>query len=92
MRRSTAAPAALLTILALLSVAAAPVAAGNPEAQSEAGNEHQRIVAYWTAERVADAKPRDFERGANGAFNGGAVMGRGFRDRGGQASGRDRLR
>ena len=73
MRRSTAAPAALLTILALLSVAAAPVAAGNPEAQSEAGNEHQRIVAYWTAERVADAKPRDFERGANGAFNAARV-------------------
>ena len=28
--------------------------------------EHDRIVAYWTADRIAGAKPRDFERTPNG--------------------------
>ena len=59
MRRSkTAAAAALFTVLALLPLAVAPVAAGDAQAKAKA--EHQRIVNYWTAERIAGAKPRDF--------------------------------
>ena len=61
MRRSKAAvAAALLTVLALLPLAVAPVAAGDAEAKAKA--EHERIVKYWTAERIASAKPRDFVR------------------------------
>jgi hypothetical protein len=68
MRRSkTAVSAALLTILALLlPLAVAPVAARDPQANAKA--EQQRIVNYWTAERIAGAKPRDFIRTADGKF------------------------
>jgi len=67
MRRSKiAAAAALLTVLALLPLAAAPVAAGDPGAKAKA--EHQRIINYWTAERLANAKPRDFVRTSGGKF------------------------
>ena len=67
MRRSkTAAAAALLTVLAVLPLAAAPVAAGDPGANAKA--EHQRIINYWTAERIAGAKPRDFVRTSDGKF------------------------
>ena len=67
MRRSkTAAAAALLTLLALLPLAVAPVAAGDRQAKAKA--EHQRIVNYWTAERIASAKPRDFVKTADGQF------------------------
>jgi len=71
MRRSTAAAAtALLTVLALLPLAAGPVAAGSPAggSQNAARAEHQRIVRYWTAGRIASAKPRDFARTAGGKF------------------------
>jgi hypothetical protein len=61
MRRSKAAvAAALLTVLALLPLAVAPVAAAN--AKDKAKAEHARIVNYWTAERIANAKTRDFVR------------------------------
>jgi V8-like Glu-specific endopeptidase len=67
MRRSkTVAAAALFTILALLPLAVAPVAAGDGQAKAKA--EHQRIVNYWTAERIAGARPRDFVRTADGKF------------------------
>jgi len=68
MRRSkTAVSAALLTILALLvPLAVAPVAARDPQANAKA--EQQRIVNYWTAERIAGAKPRDFVKTADGKF------------------------
>ena len=59
-RSKAAAAAALLTVLALLPLAVAPVAAGDSEGQAKA--EHERIVKYWTAERIANAKPRDFVR------------------------------
>jgi hypothetical protein len=66
MRRSkAAAAAALFTLLAVLP-AVAPVAAGDNQANAKA--EQQRIVNYWTAERIAGAKPRDFVKGADGKF------------------------
>lgn len=69
MRRSKVTPtmlATLLTAVALLAVAIAPVAAGAPSAEAQAKAEHQRIVRYWTAERIAGAQPRDFVRTAAG--------------------------
>ncbi|MEX1171422.1 MAG: hypothetical protein WEG56_02300 [Chloroflexota bacterium] len=69
MRRSRAAVAtAILTILALLPLAVAPVAAGSGSDRAERA-ERARVMAYWTAERVANAKPRDFVRSANGTFS-----------------------
>jgi hypothetical protein len=65
MRRSHAVLFALLTVMALL-VVAAPVAAADSAAGSKAV--HQRIIKYWTAERIAAAKPRDFERTNSGKF------------------------
>ena len=65
-RSKAAAAAALFTVLALLPLAVAPVAAGDSEARAKA--EQQRIVKYWTAERIANAKPRDFVRNADGKF------------------------
>ena len=67
MHRSKAAvAAALLTVMALLPLAVAPVAAG--ESKDKAKAEHERIVKYWTAERIAGAKPRDFVRTNEGKF------------------------
>jgi V8-like Glu-specific endopeptidase len=64
MRRSWAIiAAALLTMLALLPVAAAPVLA-----RSQATAEQARVLSYWTRERIANATPRDFVRNANGRF------------------------
>src|SRR5215207_2596171 len=61
MRRSKAAvAAALFTVLALLPLAVAPVAASS--AKDKVAAEHARIVNYWTAERIANAKTRDFVR------------------------------
>jgi hypothetical protein len=59
-------PRASLTIpvglaLLLTSVLAAPVAGSPGEAAAAARAEHQRIVAYWTPERMASAKPRDLQ-------------------------------
>jgi hypothetical protein len=67
MGRSKAAfAAALFTVLALLPLAVAPVAAGDSKATAKA--EQQRIVKYWTAERIANAKPRDFVKTSDGKF------------------------
>ena len=66
-RSKAAAAAALLTVLALLPLAVAPVAAGDSKDKAKA--EHERIVKYWTAERIASAKPRDFVRTDHGKFD-----------------------
>ena len=63
-RSRAAVGAALLTTLALLPIAAAPVLA-----QGQAGAEQSRVLSYWTRERIANAKPRDFVRNANGSFS-----------------------
>jgi V8-like Glu-specific endopeptidase len=63
-RSRAAVAAALLTTLALLPIAAAPVLA-----QGKAGAEQSRVLSYWTRERIANAKPRDFVRNANGSFS-----------------------
>ena len=68
MRRSKAAVAAAFTTVALLSIAASPVVAASPNAAAKAKAEHQRIVSYWTAERIAGATSRDFVRSADGSF------------------------
>jgi hypothetical protein len=47
-----------------LSIATAGTAAAAKPAQTE----HQRILAYWTPQRLADAKPRDFVRTPGGGF------------------------
>src|SRR5262245_27341022 len=39
----------------LLPIAAAPALARDPAAAQQ-----ERTIAYWTAERIANAKPRDF--------------------------------
>ena len=55
MRRSRLRVAlATITVLALLPLAAAPAMA-----RDGAKTEHDRIVAHWTKERIANAKPRD---------------------------------
>lgn len=64
MRRSRATLAALRTAITLLTVALAPAVAAKPNAETKAKAEHQRIVDYWTAERIAGAQPRDFVRTA----------------------------
>jgi hypothetical protein len=46
---------AILTVLALLPLAALPAAA-----KDNARSQHDRIVAYWTKDRIASAVPRDF--------------------------------
>lgn len=68
MRRSRAVLATLLTAIVLLTAFAAPAAAAKPTAEAKAKAEHQRIVDYWTAERIAGAQPRDFVRTSGGAF------------------------
>jgi hypothetical protein len=61
MRRTKAAVvAALLTLLVLLPVAAAPVAARSEQA---------RVLAYWTKDRIAHAIPRDFVRQPSGQLS-----------------------
>ena len=65
MGRSRAAVAAgLLTMLALMPIAAAPVLAQNGASAAQA-----RVLNYWTKERIANAKPRDFVRDAKGKFS-----------------------
>src|SRR5688572_32766056 len=52
---------AAITVLALLPVAAAPAMA-----RDSAKTEHERIVAHWTKERIANAIPRDFVKAGGG--------------------------
>src|SRR4051812_21606968 len=54
---------AVLAALVLVPLAAVPVLAGDP-----AHAKHDRIVAYWTPERIANAAPRNFVRDSNGSF------------------------
>ncbi|MGK2849807.1 MAG: trypsin-like serine peptidase [Candidatus Limnocylindrales bacterium] len=68
MHRSRATIATLLTAITLLTVAVAPAAAAKPNAEAKAKAEHQRIVKYWTPERIAGAQPRDFMRTPGGTF------------------------
>src|SRR5262245_33398524 len=58
MRRSRTAHAAFVGALLaglLLPIAAAPAFARDPAAAQQ-----ERTIAYWTAERIANAKPRDY--------------------------------
>jgi len=58
-------PRSTIVALVLLALAAAPATA-RPGQGDAARAEHQRIVNYWTAERMASAKPRDFVRTPTG--------------------------
>ncbi len=62
MRRSSS---VLLTLL-LLILAAAPAAAAGPGRAEAPRAEHQRILNFWTPERMAAAEPRDFVRTPTG--------------------------
>ncbi len=62
--RFRAAVAAALLMVGLLPIAAAPVVAQTSTASAQA-----RVLSYWTRDRIANAKPRDFVRDANGNFN-----------------------
>jgi hypothetical protein len=46
---------AIVAMMALLALGAAPVAA-----RDTAWSQHQRILAHWTAARIAGARPRDY--------------------------------
>jgi hypothetical protein len=54
--------------LALVAAAVPPVSAASPTAEAKAKAEHQRIVKFWTAERIAAAKPRDIVRTPDGRY------------------------
>jgi V8-like Glu-specific endopeptidase len=51
-----------IVAIALLVGLAVPAVAGARSAQSE----HDRILAYWTPQRIANAQPRDFQMNASG--------------------------
>jgi len=51
--------------LLLLTLSAAPALAAPPARPDAARAEHDRIVRYWTPERMASASPRDFVRSGN---------------------------
>jgi hypothetical protein len=55
--------AALVAVAAVVSGATGAGAAesGSPGARRAAGSGHDRVVAFWTNERVAQAVPRDFD-------------------------------
>ena len=55
---------ALLTMISVLAAAGA----GAPAERPGVSDEHQRIVEFWTNERVAQAIPRDFVLAESGAF------------------------
>lgn len=55
-----------LVALVLVALAAGPVAAARPAAADAARAEHERILRFWTPERMAAAKPRDFTRSGAG--------------------------
>ena len=60
-----------LVLAAALTAALAPAALASPAAPAKADHakaEHDRIVAYWTPERMKAAKPRDFVRQQDGSF------------------------
>ena len=55
-----------LVALLLLALTAAPAAATRPSADAAARAEHDRVVRFWTPERMASATPRDFVRTPTG--------------------------
>ena len=55
-----------LVTLVLLTLAASPAAAAGPSRDAAARAEHERIVRYWTPQRMASAQPRDFVRAGDG--------------------------
>jgi hypothetical protein len=66
MRSSRSSVIALSAAALLLIAGAIPALAASPAPAALARAEHNRIVSYWTAERLASAKPRDFVRTARG--------------------------
>jgi hypothetical protein len=61
----------LLLAGAVLAAALAPAAVAGAAPQGKADKakaEHERIVAYWTPERMKAAQPRDFEKLPDGSF------------------------
>jgi hypothetical protein len=52
--------------LLLLGVCATPAFAARQSAADAARAQHNRILAYWTPQRMAAAQPRDFVRTSNG--------------------------
>jgi len=63
MRRSR-----LLVLSASLVALALPIVAAPTLARDPATAQHDRIVAYWTPARIANAKPRDFVKTPSGQF------------------------
>ena len=63
MRRSRAALLSVLLVSIALPMAVVPVLARDPAAA-----QHDRTVAYWTKERIANAAPRDFVKTPGGQF------------------------
>ena len=72
-----------LIALFLLAASALPTMAAQPATVTAAAADHQRVLDYWTAARIASAQPRDFVRTASGyqpaagkpGSGGGAVTG-----------------
>jgi hypothetical protein len=62
-------PRVLVVLSALALVLLLPSAVGARSSQSAAKAEHDRIVAYWTPERIASAKWKSFERDSSGKFS-----------------------
>ena len=60
--------AAMAAALAPAALAGAAVPSDADRAAGRAKAEHERIVAFWTPERMAAAKPRDFVRQPDGTF------------------------
>ena len=82
MRRSLV----LVSVFALL--AALPIgAAAQPAAEASANGQRavDAAIAYWTAERIKNAIPRDFVRTSNGKFEPAAKPGGGGGNGGGKA-------
>jgi hypothetical protein len=55
-----------LLVAILLALAATPAAAAPSSRAAAARAEHDRIVRFWTPERMASASPRDFVRTGSG--------------------------
>ena len=63
MRRSRAALLSVMLVSIALPMAVVPVLARDPAAA-----QHDRTVAYWTKDRIANATPRDFVKTPGGQF------------------------
>lgn len=57
-----------LILIGLLVSLAVPLAAAPVLAKDHASAERDRIAAYWTKERIATARPRDFVKGAGDTY------------------------